>query len=156
MLQFFLQNFFMWFWVAVLVVLLIIEGCTFSLTTIWGALSAFVLIFVARTGLAFRWQLLLFFLITVLLLLFTRPFAIKKLKLGREKMNADSILGHEVLVQESILQFKTGSVKSKNGVIWSARSEDGNEILEGAVCVVTGIEGNTLLLKRKEENKEEI
>ena len=102
---------FPWFWLGVLVLALIFEALTFSLTTIWAAISAFLMIFLSRTGLPLRWQLLIFFLVAILLMVFTRPFAVKKLKLGRIATNVNSLDGQEVLVTKKITKFEKGEVK---------------------------------------------
>lgn len=138
-----------WFWLAVMVLGLVIEALTFSLTTIWAAFTAFVMIFVSRTSLPLRWQFLIFFLITILLMVFTRPFAVKKLKLGRVATNVNSMDGQEVLVIKKITQFEKGEVKAANGVMWQAVSEGAGEIPKGSVCVISRVEGNTLIIREK-------
>lgn len=137
-----------WFWLGVMVACIIIEAVTFSLTTIWAAISSFLLIFLCQTGIPLRWQLLIFFLITIVLLIFTRPFAVKKLKLGRVTTNVNSLDGQEVLVVKKIKKFEKGEVKASNGVVWAATAEE--EIEKGTVCVVVCVEGNTLIVKEKE------
>ena len=139
-----------WFWLIMLVVFVVIEAFTMSLTTIWAALSSLPLIFIAKTGLPFKWQLLIFVLLTLLLIIFTRPFAVKKLKLGRDKTNVNNMEGQEILVTKSILQFQKGDAKSKNGGIWTVTSADGTEIPENTICIVTKVQGNTLEIKPKQ------
>lgn len=139
-----------YFWLALLVLFVIIEASTTALTTIWAAISALVMIFISRTGLAFRWQMLIFLVLTILLMLGCRPFAIKKLKLGREKTNVDSLVGEEILITKAITAFHKGEAKSKNGVIWAVSSD--KEISAGSVCVVEKVKGNTLIVRKKGEN----
>ena len=140
-----------WFWVGVMVLCLIFEAVTFTLTTGWAAISALVMIFFSHTGLPLRWQLLIFFLITIVLMIFTRPFAVKKLRLGRVATNVNSLDGQEVLVVKKITRFEKGEVKASNGVVWTALGEGSEieEIPKGTVCVVVRVEGNTLLVKEK-------
>lgn len=138
-----------WFWLGLMVLSLIIEAVTFSLTTVWAAISALLMIFLSRTALSFRWQLLIFFLITILLLIFTRPFAVKKLKIGRVMTNVNSLDGQEVLVVKKITKFEKGDVKASNGVVWTATGEGDDEIEKGTVCLVRRVEGNTLVVKAK-------
>lgn len=144
----FLMNNLMWFWLAVMVVCVIFEVFTFTLTTVWGAVAALVMIFVSKTNLPLKWQIMLFLILTIALVLTTRPFAVKKLKLGSEKTNVDSMQDQEVLVTKKISQFEKGEVKVKNGVIWAAVSEDGSELEEGTVCRIAAIKGNTLTVRR--------
>lgn len=138
-----------WFWLAIMVICIIVEACTLALTTVWPALAALPMIFISRTHMPLHWQILIFLVLTILLIFFTRPFAIKKFKLGKYKTNADSILGDEVICVKDVTAFEKGEVKSKNGVIWTAKTENGTEIKSGAVCVVTEIQGNTLIIKEK-------
>ena len=143
----FISSYDSWFWLAVLVVCCILEFFSMGLTTVWGAIAALPMIFIARTNLGFRWQVIAFISLTVLLLIFTRPFAVKKLKNGSEKTNVDSLIGSQVLVTEKISGFEKGAVKTKNGVVWSATaSENSAEISEGSICKVCEVKGNTLIV----------
>jgi membrane protein implicated in regulation of membrane protease activity len=89
----------------------------------------------------------LFLGIAVILLIFTRPIAIKKLKVGKEKTNVEDLAGRNALVTKEIVKFGKGEVKIK-GQVWTAVSEDDSEIEEGVECVVTKIEGVTAVVRR--------
>lgn len=78
-----------WFWFGVLIVCIIVEICTFGLVAVWFAIAAAPVIFMSMTPIAFKWQLLVFALLTVFLLFCTRPFVLKKLKLGKYKSNLE-------------------------------------------------------------------
>ncbi len=137
-------------WLVVMVVCVIIEACTVALTSVWGAISALCMVFVARTSLPVSFQIGLFLLLSIILMVFTRPFAIKKLHIGLEKTNTDALLGSEVLVVRPVEPFRKGEVKSSNGVEWSASSVSGEPIATDEVCTVVQIKGNTLVVKPKE------
>ena len=140
-----------WFWLGILVFCIIIEGITTSLTTVWAGIAAVPFIFISKTPLPFRWQLLIFALLTVALIVFTRPFAVKKLKIGKENnTNVNALEGQEVLVVQKITKFNKGYVKAKNGVVWTAESEDSTDIQKDSVCIVKKVSGNTLVVARKE------
>ena len=139
-----------WFWVGILIICLVVEAFTMVLTTIWPAIASLPLIFIAKTGLPFKWQLLIFVLLTLVLVIFTRPFAVKKLKIGKDKTNVNDMEGQEVLVTKAILQFQKGEAKSKNGVLWTVTSSDGTEIPENTICIITKVQGNTLEIKQKQ------
>lgn len=145
------MNNLMWFWLSVMVVCLVIESLTFALTTVWGAISAMLLIFLSRTGMPFLWQVLIFLVVTIVLVLVTRPIAIKKWHIGKEKTNVDSLEGQEVVVSKAVSKLEKGEVKAKNGVIWKAVCDlDSSEKIEkGEICVIVSVEGNTLNIKRK-------
>lgn len=136
-------------WVAVFAVSVIIEAATMGLVTVWGAISALIMAFIAQTGLAIGWQILIFLFITLLLLLTTRPIVVKKLKVGRNRTNVDTLLGEDVIVTKTVSRFEKGEAKSKNGVIWAVTASDDSEIEEGAVCTVKEVQGNTLTVEKK-------
>ena len=105
------------FWLALLVVLLVIELATLGLTTIWfagGALAAFVLSFFSDLLAA---QIGLFAVVSLILLLFTRPFAVKYVNRNRTKTNTDSLVGRTALVTETI-----DNLAEKGRLPWQARS----------------------------------
>lgn len=144
-----IMNNLMWFWLFVMLICVFVEAFTFSLTTIWGALSALIMIFLSKTNMPFKWQIIVFLVITILLVLTTRPLAVKKFKLGKEKLNFTSLEGQEVFVTKKITKFEKGQVKAKNGVIWTAESSEESDIEEGSVCVIEAVSGNTLSVRRK-------
>jgi membrane protein implicated in regulation of membrane protease activity len=129
-----------WIWVALVIIFALIEVFTLGLYTVWFALGALVMVFLSMLEIPLPFQLLIFLATSAALLFFTRPFAIKKLKIGKEKTNVDSLIGMHVLVTRKIEEFKTGEVKL-NGQCWSARSEHNAEIPEGTKCEVLRIEG---------------
>ena len=134
-----------WFWLFLVILFTAIEVATFGLTTIWFALGALVMLFLSPLPIPFLWQILLFLIISSVLLIFTRPVAVKKLKVGREKTNADSLVGQRALVLKDITEFEKGLVKI-HGMEWSARSVDGGTIAKNATCRVERIEGVTLVV----------
>ena len=134
-----------WFWLFLVILFTAIEVATFGLATIWFALGALVMLFLSPLPIPFLWQILLFLIISSVLLIFTRPVAVKKLKVGREKTNTDSLIGEKALVIKEITEFEKGLVKL-HGMEWSARSVDGSAIAKDATCRVERIEGVTLVV----------
>jgi membrane protein implicated in regulation of membrane protease activity len=129
-----------WIWVALVIIFSLIEAFTLGLTTIWFAISAFVMVFLSFFKITLDVQIFIFLLISGVLLFFTRPIAIKKLKTGKVKTNVDSLVGMHALVTKKISEFDRGEVKL-NGQFWTSRSEDGSTINEGTKCEVVRIEG---------------
>ena len=98
-------------------------------------------------------QLLLFFGVSVVLLIFTRPLAVRYMNKGVEKTNAESLLGKRAVVIQPINNLaQTGQVRI-NDIEWTARSADESvEIPAGAVVEIKEIRGVKLIVK--EDNKE--
>jgi membrane protein implicated in regulation of membrane protease activity len=134
-----------WFWFALTVLFVLIEVFTMGLTTIWFAIGSLVTIFVSFAPISFRWQFLIFVLLSFLLLLLTRPAAVKALKKNKTKTNAESLIGKKALVVQRIAAFSKGEVKI-NGQIWTARTEDDSVMEIDAECTVLRIEGVTMIV----------
>ena len=128
-----------WVWLAIAVLCTVVEAFSFGLTTIWFAIGAILMIFISFLPISFAWQILIF------LIIFTRPVAIKKLKVGKEKTNTDELAGSIALVVKDITKFDKGEVKVK-GIIWSAQTSDGSEIPSGTECVIDKVQGVTLIV----------
>ena len=98
-------------------------------------------------------QLGIFLAVSLLLLIFTRPAALRYMNKSTLKTNVDSLTGEVGVVSERIDNLEaTGKVKL-NDVLWTARSEDGTVIEEGAVVEISRVEGVKLIVKMKEEEK---
>jgi membrane protein implicated in regulation of membrane protease activity len=129
-----------WFWLGFTVLFTLIEVFTWGLTTIWFALGALVMVFVSPLALPFAAQGAIFLAVSGVTLAAARPFAIKKLKAGREKTNVDGLVGKEALVTKRVTEFENGEVKL-GGQVWSASAEGAVTIEENAKCRVLRIEG---------------
>ena len=127
---------------ALVIIFAVIEGITLGLTTIWFALSAVVMVFLSFLPIPVLYQVLIFLAISAALLVFTRPIALKKFKIGRVKTNVDSLVGKSALVIKQITEFDRGEIKI-NGQIWTARLEEGAgfTLTEGSKCEIVKIEG---------------
>ena len=141
----YIANHLPWFWLGVMIVCLLVESFTLALTTLWFACGALVLIFASFLPIAFRWQFLLFLAISCALLVFTRPLALRRFKLPRAALNSDGLVGKTVLLTATASAHEKGAAKV-NGVVWSVASADGAHLAAGSECVVTAIEGATLVV----------
>lgn len=146
--QFFLSNL-PWVWLLVCVICIFMEAATFSLTTVWFACGSFVMIFLSFAAFPFKWQILIFVLISFLLLIFTRPLVVKKLNARKTATNSDRLIGRKCLVTQRITELQKGAVKI-DGVEWSAEISTGEkeEILEGSEVIIEEIKGATLSVKK--------
>ena len=142
----FIPNVMSWIWTGILVICIVIECFTFSLTTLWAALASVPLIFISRTSLSLQVQILIFAVITLLLIIGTRPLALKLLRKEKNE-NINNLEGQKVIVTKKITATEKGEAKASNGVIWTAKSNDSSEIEKDSVCRILKIEGNTLIVE---------
>lgn len=134
-------------WIVIAVIFAVIEGFTMGLTTIWFTVGGVGACIVALAGGPLLLQVIVFLLVSIILLYFTRPLAEKRLKIGHEKNNIDLIIGKEVLVTEDIRPFSAGQVKL-NGQIWTAVGSTNDLSMEkGEQAKVVKIEGVKLVVE---------
>lgn len=141
-------------WLALLIVFAITEGVTVALVSIWfmgGALAALI---AALCGAELWVQVVLFFTVSILLLLCLRPLSKRLIKQKKVATNADSNIGKEAVVTERIDNLQGIGAVRISGVEWSARSADGSEIEKGAVVRVLRIEGVKVCVERADTNNE--
>ena len=135
-------------WLGILAILLVIEAITVGLTTVWFAGGALVACIASWLGGGIVVQLLLFFGVSVVRLIFTRPLAVCYMNKGVEKTNAESLLGKRAVVIQPVNNLaQTGQVRI-NDIEWTARTaDDGEEIPTGAVVEIEEIRGVKLIVK---------
>lgn len=139
-------------WLLLLVLLLGLEAVTLGLTTIWfagGALTGFIL---SLIGVDLLWQLIMFCIVSVLLLIFTRPVAVKWLNKDRVKTNAESLIGEAAVVVEQIDNLTGSGQVQVRGQFWTARNEEveGNGVIEiGKTVKIQKISGVKLIVKEE-------
>ncbi len=143
------------YWLIAIAVLLLIEILTLGLTTIWfagGALTAFL---IALAQGSFYLQMAAFIVVSFVLLLFTRPVALRYFNNARTKTNVDAVIGAEGRVLEEINNFKQTGRVDVNGQEWTARQavqgSPEESIPAGALVIVDQVSGVKLLVKQKKE-----
>lgn len=139
------------FWLILFVIFLIIEILTMGLTTIWFAGGALVAFILAYVGFGLPVQIIVFLLVSIALLVLTRPIAMKFFNQERQKTNAESLIGQKAVVLEKIDTLHGTGRAEVNGMEWSAKTDDAEETIEaGEVVVIEGIQGVKLIVKKEE------
>lgn len=140
------------YWLIALVVFLVIEAATLGLATIWFAGEALVALIAAMCGAGIVIQIVLFLVVSLILLFFTRPLAVRFLNKDTLKTNVDRVVGMEGVVTEEISNLAGTGKVSLGGNMWTARTEnEGGTIPVDAVVTVLRVEGVKLIVKVKEK-----
>lgn len=135
-------------WLILMAALLVVELCTLGLTTIWFAAGALVAFIAATLGGPLWLSIALFIIVSIVLLIFTRPVATKYLNSKTTKTNAESIVGKTAKVTIAIDNLAPSGQVVIGGMEWTARStEDGVKIPEGTLVTVEGISGVKLIVR---------
>lgn len=136
------------FWLILVAVMLVIEIFTMGLTTIWFSLGAVAAAIAAGLGAPLWVQILLFTVVSVVIMILVRPFALKVMDRNRTKTNIDEVIGQQAEVIEAIdNQREQGRVRFR-GVEWMARSVDGSTMAAGDVVTVEAVSGVKLLVRK--------
>lgn len=137
------------FWVAALVVFLIVEAVTAGLVSIWFVFGSLVALICAALGAAVWLQIFWFVIVSVATLVLTRPLVKRYVDSRSVATNADRSIGRAVVVTERIDNLAaTGAVKL-DGIVWTARSTDDAVAIEtGERVTVRAIEGVKLIVER--------
>ena len=124
-------------WLVVFVACIAIEIITMGLTTIWFAGGALVAAIGAAMGAPIWLQAVFFGAVSLVLLYFTRPVAVKYFNKDRVKTNAESLVGRQAIVISEIDNLQGIGQVSVNGQEWSARTvEEGVTLETGSVVIV--------------------
>ena len=149
--EFLIQNGAFIFWAIVAVLALIIEAMTADLVSCWFAPSALVAMILSPFVKTIWIQVVIFLGLSILLLAIGRGLVKKKLDTKKVNLNADSLIGKTGVVQETIDNIsETGSVKIA-GLVWTARSANGDKIPEGSVVIIREIQGVKLICELRKD-----
>ena len=136
-------------WLVLFIVFLVAELVTAgALVSIWFCVGALAALVAAYLGAAFWVQMTLFFVVSIGLLLGTKPFLKKHLDPKTMATNADRILQNRGIVEEEINNLKGQGAVKIDGKSWTARNIDGEAVIPvNTEVIVVGIEGVKAMVK---------
>ena len=136
------------YWLGAAVIFVVIEIITMGLTTIWFASGALVGAVMAAFSLPLWSQIIAFVIVSVILLILTRPWALKYLNSRTVRPNADSLIGQTALVTQDIDNLNAKGQVKVEGQIWTARSiSDDVQLHEGRKVMIESISGVKVIVK---------
>lgn len=140
-------------WLALMIILLVVEIITVGLVSIWAAAGALAALILNILNLPFVVQVIAFFGVSFILLCFTRPFAMKFINTKREKTNYEGIIGKTIRIAEKVDNIEQIGMAVVNGQEWTVRSEKDDVALEaGTIAKVVNISGVKLIVQKYEED----
>lgn len=140
-------------WLVLLIAFIVIELATMGLTTIWFAGGALLAAVAAAVHAPLVVQVALFLIVSILLLCFTRPIAVRYFNKDRIKTNVESMVGRQAIVISEIDNLEGIGQVTVGGQEWTARSMDeGLKIPVGTVVMVRAISGVKLIVEPRIQN----
>lgn len=135
-------------WLVILILAIFIEVFTMGLSSIWFAGGALVAVIAAALSLPVWLQVILFLVVSILLLVFTRPIAVKYFNKDRIRTNVESMVGRQAIVISEIDNLQGIGQVSVGGQEWSARNEeDGKTMAVGCVVEIVAVSGVKLIVR---------
>ena len=139
-------------WLGRFIILIIIEIFTVGLTTIWFAGGSLAALLANVLGADIPIQIAVFLIVSCVLLIFTRPWAMKYLNKKRVKTNYESEIGKVIKLTQRVDNMNETGKSVVNGQEWTVRSKDDGEILEaGTLAKVVAISGVKLIVEKYKE-----
>lgn len=132
-------------WLIIIVAAFLIEIYTQDLVTIWFSLGALIAFFSGLIGLPDWAQIVVFVVSSGILLLLTRPIAMKYMVKNTVKTNADRLVGKKARVTKRVTSTDRGEVFI-DGKYWLAFTQEEEPFEQDEVCLILGIEGVKLLV----------
>ena len=87
-----------------------------------------------------------------MLLVLTRPIALKYFNNKRQSTNVESMIGRQGVVLEDIDTIKSQGLVEVDGETWSARTDEPEGVIpKDTIVSVEGVQGVKLIVKKKEE-----
>lgn len=133
-------------WIIVFLVFTIIEIITINLVTIWFAIGAISAAIAALITDSVWIQLTIFFIASIITLIVTKPIK-EKITKNTNPTNLDRVIGMTGIVTEDIEEDEVGEVKV-DGKLWSAISEDNQQIKKGQKVEILEIKSTKLVVKK--------
>jgi membrane protein implicated in regulation of membrane protease activity len=140
------------FWAIVFVATLAHEIQSLNLTTIWFCISALVSLILAIFGVHIAIQVGVFIVLSIVLLLVTKPLVKKFKNRPAVRTNVDRIIGKIAKVTQKIEGNNYGEVIIDNNY-WRAICRDKSTFEVGEEVVILGIEGIKVVVSKIEEEK---
>lgn len=135
------------FWLVLTIIFTVIEFMGPALVSVWFAFAAFITIFVSLAFDNLKVEITSFTIISILAILFIRPFAKKILSKKKDNFDAE-IIDTSIVIKKVVDTNKEEKVYdvSYKGSIWTALS---NEIFEvGDIPVISSFKGNKIIIKK--------
>ncbi len=140
-------------WLLILAILIFIEIITLGLTTIWFAGGALVAFLISLFYDNLLLELILFLVVSMVLLYFTRPLVLKYFNPKRIKTNYEGVIGKVALVTVTINNMNAAGQVVVDGQEWSAKAMGDVVIEKGEKVKVHGITGVKLIVSVYKEEQ---
>lgn len=141
-----------WIWIAVIIFSVFVEWATqIQLITVWAALGGIVALILELFGVDISIQIVVFFAVTIIMMILTRPLVKKMLRSGITPTNADMTIGKIGKVTK-IIDEDMGIFRVRvDNCDWSAITEKKEILPVGTSVSILRIEGVKLIVEQQKQ-----
>jgi membrane protein implicated in regulation of membrane protease activity len=137
-------------WLILLILFLVVEGITVGLVSIWLAGGALVALLLQLLGASIMLQILMFFLTSFALLVFTRPIVRRYLNVTHESTNCERFVGKYIKITERVDNMEGTGRAILDDQEWMVRAKVEGETFEvGEIVRIVEISGVKLLVTKE-------
>ena len=135
------------FWLILTIIFTVIEFIIPALVTVWFAFAATITIFISLIFDNLKVELTFFTIISILAIIFIRPFTKRLLAKNNDKFDA-SVIDTSIVIKKIIDVSKDEKIYdvSYKGSIWTALSNDIFEV--GDIPTIISFKGNKIIIKK--------
>ena len=137
-------------WAVVIAVTLVVEFITVHLISVWFSVGGIAALIAAACGAASGWQVLIFFVVSLVFILSLRRLTVKFLKTKTTPTNLDANIGMKVKLLKDVAD-NTSEIKILD-TVWTVSCE--HALKSGDEVEITGMAGSKYIV-RDINNKEE-
>ncbi|MBQ3834707.1 MAG: NfeD family protein [Elusimicrobia bacterium] len=139
----------MWYiWLFLFLIFLGVEmitpGVFFFLCFSVGAVFAMA---TSLLGFSYQTSIIVFCIVSAISIFFIRPLLKKYMESRKIDTNVDALIGTKTQLLESISAGQIGKVKVE-GEIWSAVSDNGEDISAGTTVEIVSVDGTKLIVRK--------
>lgn len=135
-------------WTAAIVLFLIIEALTTAIVSIWFSIGSLAALIACALGADIYVQVLVFVLFSVVSIVCLRKIAVKKSRIGNERINLERIVGQNIVITQAVDNTLGSGMAKINDVEWRVISDNGEIIDAGEVATVVSIDGVKLVARK--------
>ncbi len=140
-------------WLAAAVALSVIELTTMGLTTIWFAIGAVAALICALCGAPIWFQVAVFIVVSVVVLVLVRPIAAAHFNNRLKKTNIDAYVGRKLIAKTDIDNLRGTGKVDMDGSTWLALSSMDNIMIHaGEEVKVVEVRGAKLIVERASDS----
>ncbi|MFW5838314.1 MAG: NfeD family protein [Bacillota bacterium] len=132
-------------WFSIILIAAFVEINTMDLTSVWFSIGALISFILAIIGFDIIYQVIVFIIVSILLLLSVKPIAKNYFRTNLVNTNADRLIGKIAICTKEIKPGERGEVKI-DGQYWTAITSGDDSVLVDEKVEVLAIEGVKLIV----------